>query len=128
MSLKGTVSVIATLAVAVAVFAVFKSGNRQPRDPNEHWVELSVAFAPTPRINEEDAVRIVWSLNNTQAKPTAKESPWKIDILARTGDTVGVTAHQSVVLGTMSCRIKVDKRQVDHDVRNDKMVTCAAVV
>lgn len=126
MSLKGTVSVVATLAVAVAVFAMFKGGNN--RDPGEHWVELTVTFTPTPRINDDDAVYIVWSLNNTQAKPTAKESPWKVDILARTGDTVGVTAHQNVVLGVMSCRIKIDRQQVDHDMRSDKMVTCAAVV
>lgn len=126
MSLKGTVSVVATLVVAVAVFATFRGGNN--RDPGEHWVELTVTFAPTPRVHDDDAVHIVWSLNNTQEKPIAKESPWKVNILARTGDTVGVTAHQSVVLGVMSCRIKIDKQQVDHDMRSHKMVTCAAVV
>lgn len=117
LSLKAKVGVVATLAVAG--IAVMAYGSHVPtlKERRGHEVEVTVAFAPSPRVTENEYVTVHLTVNNHGDPPLpVNESPWKVAFPAETGDVVSVTGRQRTAVGTVSCRIKVDGVQRDHEI------------
>jgi len=93
-------------------------------------VELTVAFAPSPRLTEDQYVSVTQTVNSHSTHAPVSQSPWKSGFTAETGDTIWVTGRQNAAFGTISCRIQVDGQQRDHDVTGtgELQISCMEVL